>query len=65
MSAINNSEENIQTLVLKKIKILAQQKNTNDFREGMRRTLTSKKYSSVELLTLFTCKEEKYIILIM
>lgn len=26
MSAINDSEENIQTLVLKKIKILAQQK---------------------------------------
>lgn len=65
MSAINDSEENIQTLVLKKIKILAQQKNTNDFRVGMRRTLTSKKYSSAELLTLFTCKEEKYIILIM
>lgn len=65
MTAINNSEGNIQTLTFKKVKILTQQKNKNNVRKGMRRTLTSKKYSSVELLTLFTCEEEKYIFLIM
>ena len=50
--------EKIISLVLTKIKTLAQQKSENDVTEGMRRRVTCAK-----ILTHFTCKEGMYLII--
>ena len=58
-------EKTLNALLLTEVKTLAQQKqNENDIKEGMRRTVTSKKKASTEILTRFTCKEGTYLIII-